>query len=54
MTLFNWKVCMPGKKVTQQQVKLYMNYRNKTDLTQNVCAAKSGFSERTARTIDRG
>ena len=35
MTLFNWKVCMPGKKVTQQQVKIYMNYRNKTYLTQN-------------------
>jgi hypothetical protein len=43
---------MTGKTITQQQVNLYMSYRNKHK--QNVSAAKAGISERTARRIDKG
>lgn len=43
---------MTGKTITQQQVNLYMSYRNK--YKQNVSAAKAGISERTARRIDKG
>lgn len=42
---------MPRPHVTDQQVKLYMRYR--TQHTQGVAAAKAGFSERTARRLDR-
>jgi hypothetical protein len=45
---------MAGNKITTNQVKLYMKYKTHTDLTQQSCAAKSGFSERSARTIDNG
>jgi len=45
---------MARKRVTTEQVKLYMKLRQEDKLTQIGCAAKSGFSERTARTIDRG
>ncbi len=45
---------MPGKSVNQQQVKLYMSYRNQPKHTQVSSAAKAGFSERTARRIDKG
>ena len=45
---------MAGNKITTNQVKLYMKYKTHTDLTQQSCAAKSGFSERSARTIDSG
>ena len=45
---------MARKRVTTEQVKLYMKLRQEEKLTQIGCAAKSGFSERTARTIDRG
>jgi len=45
---------MPGKSITQQQVKLYMSYRKKPKQSQSTSAAKAGFSERTARRIDRG
>lgn len=43
---------MTGKTITQQQVNLYMSYRNKNK--QNVAAAKAGISERSARRIDKG
>jgi hypothetical protein len=43
---------MTGKTITQQQVNLYMSYRNKHK--QNVSAAKAGISERSARRIDKG
>jgi hypothetical protein len=43
---------MTGKTITQQQVNLYMSYRTKNK--QNVAAAKSGISERSARRIDKG
>ncbi len=45
---------MPGKSVNQQQVKLYMSYRNQPKQTQASSAAKAGFSERTARRIETG
>jgi len=45
---------MTGKYITQQQVKLYMKYRENKPLTQASCAAKSGFSVRSAHTIERG
>ena len=43
---------MTGKTITQQQVNLYMSYRNKHK--QNTSAAKAGISERSARRIDKG
>ena len=43
---------MPGKPITQQQVKLYMSYRNQPKQSQAKAAAKAGISERTARRID--
>lgn len=45
---------MPGKPITQQQVKLYMSYIKKPKQTQLKAAAKAGFSERTARRIESG
>ena len=45
---------MAGKKITKQQVKLYMKHKEDENITQGICAAKSGFSERSARTIDQG
>lgn len=44
---------MPGSRITKQQVKHYMSNRNKGH-TQITSAAKSGFSERTARRVDKG
>ena len=38
--------------ITKKQLEIYMENR-KTDSTQTLAAAKAGFSERTARTIDR-
>ena len=43
---------MPGKRITQQQVKLYMTYR-KEGLTQEAAAAKTDISTRTGRTIEK-
>lgn len=43
---------MPGKHITDQQVKKYMTEKNKH--SQEIAAAKAGFSERTARRIDKG
>src|SRR5689334_879560 len=41
---------MPGRPVTDQQVKLYMSERNQH--TQAVAAARAGLSERTARKFE--
>ena len=43
---------MPGKSITNEQVKLYMSYRKNPKQSQITSAAKAGFSERTARRID--
>lgn len=43
---------MPGKKITEQQVKLYMQSR-KNGKNQKISAAQTGFSERTARNIEK-
>jgi Mu transposase, C-terminal domain len=43
---------MPGKSITQQQVKLYMSYRKNNSQVKS--AAKSGISERSARRIEKG
>jgi hypothetical protein len=43
---------MCGKRITHQQVKLYMKDRQSKKYTQAACAAKNGMSERTAREID--
>ena len=45
---------MPGKSITHEQVNLYMSYRKKPKQSQITSAAKAGFSERTARRIDKG
>lgn len=45
---------MSGKSITQQQVKLYMSYRNQPKQSQASSAAKAGFSERSARRIESG
>ena len=41
---------MPGKPVTDQQVRVYMQERHR--LSQRVAAARAGFSERTAHRIE--
>lgn len=45
---------MSGKPITQEQVNLYMSYQKSSKQTQASAAAKAGFSERTARRIDKG
>ena len=45
---------MPGKSITQNQVKLYMSNRKNPKQSQVTSAAKAGFSERTARRIEKG
>jgi hypothetical protein len=44
---------MPGKAVTQEQVKLFMKNRSAGD-TQQQASAKAGISERTGRRIETG
>ena len=44
---------MPGKRITEQQIRLYMTFKNEGK-TQMVAAAKVGISDRTARRIDKG
>ena len=44
---------MSGKKITEQQVKLYMQSRKKGK-NQKIAAAQTGFSERTAHIISLG
>lgn len=44
---------MPGKHITKQQIRLYMNNKN-AGRSQQVSAAKSGISVRSARRIDTG
>ena len=41
---------MPGTRITDQQVRLYMNIRKKK--SQELAAAKAGISERSARRIE--
>lgn len=43
---------MSGKRITHQQAKVYMTLR-KAVLNQVISSAKAGFSERTARNIER-
>jgi hypothetical protein len=43
---------MSGKKITKQQVKIYMKER-KSGKTQVASAAKSSFSERSGRSIEK-
>ncbi len=45
---------MSGKPINQRQVKLYMSYRKQSNQSQLSAASKAGFSERTARRIDKG
>lgn len=45
---------MPGKYITQQQVKLYMTYRHEKQLSQQLASAKAGFSPRSGATIEQG
>lgn len=42
---------MPGLRITDQQVKIYMNHRKRN--SQVVTAAKASISERSARRIDK-
>lgn len=44
---------MPGKRITDEQVRLYMSFRKKGH-HQQISAAKAGLSERSARRIDNG
>ena len=44
---------MSGKAITQEQVKLFMKYRNEGN-TQQQASAKAGISERSGRRIDSG
>ena len=44
---------MPGRRITDQQIRLYMKQR-KGGSSQLVAAAKAGLSERSARRIDQG
>ena len=45
---------MSGKPITQEQVNLYMSYQKNPKHSQATVAAMAGFSERTARRIDKG
>jgi len=45
---------MPGKPITKKQVNLYMSNRKNPKQSQVTSAAKAGFSERTARRIEKG
>jgi hypothetical protein len=44
---------MPGKHITEQQVRLYMTHRKQGE-SQPVASAKAGLSERTGRRIESG
>jgi len=44
---------MPGKRITEQQIRLYMTLINDGKIQQQA-AAKAGFSERTGRRISKG
>ena len=43
---------MPGKRITQQQIRIYMQERQNRK-TKKVAAARSGFSERTGYTVEK-
>ena len=42
---------MPGKRITKQQIRLYMESKQKGKV-QKIAAAQAGFSERSARNIE--
>nr|WP_231617990.1 hypothetical protein [Pseudoalteromonas sp. NZS127] len=42
---------MPGTRITDQQVTIYMKHRKRN--SQVIAAAKAGISERSARRIDK-
>jgi pectate lyase len=42
---------MPETKISKQQIEVYMNKRKEGN-TQNISAAKAGFSERSARNVE--
>ncbi len=44
---------MPGKRITKEQVKIYMETR-KSGKTQLISSAKAGISERSGRAIEKG
>ena len=44
---------MPGKRITEQQIRLYMTLINEGK-KQRVASAKAGLSERTGRRISKG
>jgi hypothetical protein len=44
---------MPGKTITAQQVRLYMEHRKQGE-TQAAASAKAGLSQRTGRRIETG
>ncbi len=44
---------MPGKRITNQQVEIYMTSR-KSGYTQTISSAKAGISERSGRAIEKG
>jgi len=44
---------MPGKRITEQQIRLYMTSKNKGD-SQQVASAKAGLSVRSGGRIDKG
>ena len=43
---------MPGKRITCQQYELYMKLK-KSGLNQSISSAKAGFSERSARNLEK-
>lgn len=43
---------MPGKRITNQQYKVYMKLRE-SGLKQTICSAKAGFSKRSGRNLER-
>lgn len=43
---------MPGKRITNQQYKVYMKLRE-SGLNQTICSAKAGFSQRSGRNLER-
>jgi hypothetical protein len=44
---------MPGKRITNQQVEIYMTSR-KSGYTQTISSAKAGISDRRGRAIEKG
>jgi len=45
---------MSGRHISKQQAKLYMRYRQNSELTQEACSAKAGISTRSGYSIEQG